>query len=56
MKTGQAVFEIRIGNDNIKQKVSALNALFTQLMNDPGNIRYIDLRFKEPVIKFRDVK
>jgi hypothetical protein len=56
MKTGGGVFEIRIGNDNIKQKVSALNALFTQIMNDPGNIRYIDLRFKEPVIKFRDVK
>jgi len=55
-KIGQAVFEIRIGNDNIKQKVSALNALFSQTMNDPGNIRYIDLRFKEPVIKFKDVK
>jgi hypothetical protein len=56
MKTGQTVFEIRIGNGNIKQKVSALNALFSQTMNEAGNIRYIDLRFKEPVIKFKDVK
>jgi hypothetical protein len=31
-----------------------LASLFIQLKKDWFNIKYIDLRFKEPVIKFKD--
>ncbi len=50
------VLEIRVGQDDIKDKIDILNSLLIQLKNDFGNIKYIDLRFKEPVIKLKDVK
>jgi uncharacterized membrane-anchored protein len=58
---GQAVvvpesLEIKIGQDNIKGKIILLGGLLVQVKNDLANIKYIDLRFKEPVIKFNDVK
>jgi len=46
-------FEVRIGQDNIRNKIGILQDSFIQLRNDLGNIKYIDLRFKEPVIKFK---
>lgn len=48
--------EVKIGQEDLKGKVNILAGLFTQLSNDLGNIKYIDLRFKEPVIKFNDAK
>jgi cell division septal protein FtsQ len=46
--------EIKVGQDNLKDKIAALNILLTQIKNDLANIRYIDLRFKEAVVKFKD--
>lgn len=48
--------EIRLDTDNIKDRVSILAGLLNQIKNDLGNIKYIDLRFKEPVIKFDNAK
>lgn len=46
--------EVKIGHDNIRDKIRILGGILTQLSGDPGKITYIDLRFKEPVIKFQD--
>lgn len=48
--------EIKINEEDIKDKVNILSNLLIQLKKDLANIRYIDLRFKEPVIKLKDVK
>lgn len=48
--------EVKLGQDNIKDKINILSGLLLQVKNDLGNIKYIDLRFKEPVIKLNDVK
>lgn len=45
--------EIKIGQENINDKINIFGSLFIQVKNDWDNIKYIDLRFKEPVIKFR---
>ncbi len=47
--------EIRIGEDKLRDKINFLSMLLIQVKKDLGNIKYIDLRFKEPVIKFNDV-
>ncbi len=49
-------FEVRIGVNNIKQKMMILGGLVTQERKEWGNIKYIDLRFKEPLIKLNNVK
>ena len=48
--------EIKLGQDNIKDKINILSGLLPQVKNDLGNIKYIDLRFKEPLIKLNDAK
>jgi len=48
--------EVRLGEDNIKNKIIILAGLLGQAKNELANIKYIDLRFKEPVIKFKDAK
>jgi hypothetical protein len=48
--------EVRLGADNIKYKIGILSGLIIQEKFDLGNIKYIDLRFKEPVIKLKNVK
>jgi cell division septal protein FtsQ len=45
--------EVRLGPENIKDKLAILAALVIQAKNDLAKIKYIDLRFKEPVIKFK---
>lgn len=45
--------EIRIGQEDIDNKIAILATLFTQVRNNLSNIKYMDLRFKEPVIKFK---
>lgn len=45
--------EVRIGQDNIKDRIVILAGLFTQAKKDLVNIKYIDLRFKDPVIKLK---
>lgn len=48
--------EVKIGQDDIKDRITILGALLTQTKKGLGNIEYIDLRFKEPVIKLKDAK
>lgn len=50
---GQVGTEVRVGQDDIKGRINILSTLLGQIKKDWGNIRYIDLRFKEPVIKFK---
>ncbi|MCX5705927.1 MAG: hypothetical protein NTZ92_07725 [Candidatus Omnitrophica bacterium] len=48
--------EVKIDPDNIKNKIMMLAGIFLQSKNDIINIKYVDLRFKDPVIKLRDAK
>jgi len=48
------VLEVKMEQDDISDKIRVLAGLFTQLKDDISNIKYIDLRFKEPVVKFKD--
>lgn len=45
--------EVKIGPDNIKNKIMMLAGIFLQSKNDIVNIKYVDLRFKDPAIKLR---
>ena len=49
-------FEVRTGANNIRQKMMILGGLVLQERKEWGNIKYIDLRFKEPLIKLNNVK
>jgi len=49
-------FEVHTGEANIRQKMIILGGLIIQARKEWGNIKYIDLRFKEPVIKLSNVK
>ncbi len=42
--------EIRIGLENQKERLGILRILLRQPDIDLGNIKYIDLRFKEPIV------
>lgn len=44
-------FEVRLGESNIAEKMMILGGLVKQASREWPNIKYIDLRFKEPVIK-----
>jgi cell division septal protein FtsQ len=46
--------EIKVGQEGIANKLNLLATLLVQVRNNFVNITYIDLRFKEPVIKFRE--
>ncbi len=48
------LLEVRLGQDSIKDKINILGSVLWQAKADSLNIKYIDLRFKEPVIKFAD--
>jgi len=48
--------EIRISQSNIENRVNLLATLFIQSKGALNNIKYIDLRFKDPVIKLKDTK
>ncbi|MDD4980410.1 MAG: cell division protein FtsQ/DivIB [Candidatus Omnitrophica bacterium] len=50
------VLEVRIGQNGVNARMCVLADLLNQLKKESGNIKYIDLRFKEPVIKFKDVQ
>ena len=47
-------FEVRIGENNIRGKMMILGGLVKQAAKEWANIKYIDLRFKEPVIKLNN--
>lgn len=48
--------EVKIGQDNIKEKIAILSGVIAQTRDDLASIQYIDLRFKDPVIKFNNAK
>ena len=52
----QKILEVRISQGNIVEKIAVMSGLINQEKGNLGNIKYIDLRFKEPVIKFKDAK
>jgi len=47
--------EVRIGREGLKDKLNILSNLLLQPGQEPADIKYIDLRFKEPVVKLKDV-
>jgi hypothetical protein len=51
-----AGFEVRTGVGNIRQKMIILGGLVMQARKEWGNIKYIDLRFKEPLIKLNNAQ
>ena len=53
---GFKAIEVKIGTDDIGDKIRVLAGLFAQLNDGVSNIKYIDLRFKEPVVKFNEGK
>lgn len=46
--------EVKIGPDHIGDKINILSSLLSQVTSERFNIKYIDLRFKEPVIKLKE--
>lgn len=46
--------EVKFGQAYIDEKIDILGNLCVQGRKDLGNIKYIDLRFKDPVIKFKE--
>lgn len=49
-------FEVRTGDTNIREKMMILGGLIMQARKEWPNIKYIDLRFNEPVIKLNNAK
>jgi len=47
-------FEVRTGIGNIREKMIILGGLITQTRKEWTNIEYIDLRFKEPLIRMHN--
>lgn len=50
------IFEVRISPDNLSEKINLLGNLLTQIKYKLRDLKYIDLRFKEIVIKYDNVK
>jgi cell division septal protein FtsQ len=48
--------EVKISQDKVADKINILAGLINQARNNLSSIQYVDLRFKEPVIRVRDVK
>ena len=48
--------EVKISPEGLTNNMKILATLLRQLKDTRNQISYIDLRFKEPVIKLRDVK
>jgi cell division septal protein FtsQ len=46
--------EVKLGWEDTRNKLALLATLLAQVKNNIYNIEYIDLRFKEPVIKFKE--
>jgi cell division septal protein FtsQ len=45
---------VKIGSDSIAEKIAILGTMVQQVGNNLDNIDYIDLRFREPVMKFKN--
>lgn len=49
------LIEVKIGKRYIRDNLNILSSLFSHERENLSNIEYVDLRFKEPVIKFRQI-
>ena len=47
-------FEVRVGEGSMRQKMMILGGLLTHSEKELSEIRYVDLRFNEPVIQFKE--
>lgn len=52
----QQALEVKIGQEDIRDKIRILAGLINREKSELVNIKYIDLRFKKPVIKFKNVQ
>jgi len=50
-----ALVEVKFGQGNVEGKIRVLAGLLDQLRKDRASLKYIDLRFKEPVVKLSAV-
>jgi hypothetical protein len=48
--------EVRLGGEETGVKMKVLSNILAQMKSRFSNIKYIDLRFKEPVIKFKNLQ
>lgn len=48
--------EIKLSSDGIRHKIAMLANLMVAARSEWNNIKYIELRFKEPVLKLKDTK
>lgn len=46
--------EVKIGQEKVRDKIAVLHKLLSQARNEIQTFKYVDLRFKEPLIKFKD--
>lgn len=56
LSSRQEVIEIKLGSENVKEKITILGGVLLHEKLNLANVRYIDLRFNEPVIRFKDAK
>lgn len=56
LPAGEPGIEVRVGAEGIPQRMQILSTVLTQMRATALNIKYIDLRFKEPVIKFKNME
>jgi cell division septal protein FtsQ len=48
--------QVKVGAERVADKIGILATILNQYFSEFSTISYIDLRFKEPVIKFRDAQ
>ena len=48
------MLEVKISEGNIVEKIAIMSGLIKQEKGNLDKIKYIDLRFKDPVINFQD--
>lgn len=54
--SGWGVFEVKLGGARIRDKIALLDNIVSQEREGLSGVKYIDLRFSSPVIKFNDPK
>jgi len=54
--TKEDVIQVKFGSERISEKMSLLATIFGHYSGEFRTINYIDLRFREPVIKYREEK
>jgi len=54
--SGSDILQVKFSPEGLQDKLDLLQRLFSQIRNELSRISYIDLRFREPVIKYRDDK